>query len=919
MISCRIHHNPAILHYNVHVSETLLQTKLYIPLLRSNLVPRPRLIERLNHGLQQGSKLTLVSTPAGYGKTTLLSEWVQQTECPATWLSLDQDDNDPYRFWAYVIVALQAIQADFGQATLATFQSSRPPSIKTVLTNLINEIAEISDRFVLVLDDFHVIAASRITDDIAFLLRNQPSQFHLVLSTRVDPPWPLARLRARGEITELRHADLRFTPPEAMAFLRDAMNLNLSSDEVAALETRIEGWVAGLQMAAISMKGSEDITEFISSFTGSHRFILDYLMEEVLGQQPVDIQAFLLKTSILDRMTASLCDAVMKEDDQASSPLGSQAILARLERANLFLVPLDNERRWYRYHHLFADLLRSRLRQARADEVPKLHLRASRWYEHNGLIADAVSHAFTAGDVEQVARLIESNAFAMMDHGRLTTLAAWLDALPRETVRSRPWLCVAHAWALIYSGRLNALAPLLIDVEETMLKAPASQAGNNEHVTGHLVSIRAYNTALKGDMARAAELAQEAMERLPDRDLAARSWTASLLANALRWSGDLATADQVFAKASTISQAAGDGHVAVDVLCDWAGLQIMQGQLRKAAATCQDALVLADDYVSQTGRRLPVTGYTHGRLSAVLCQRNELEAALRHARESVRLCEEWGWAEILVGSYVSLAEALQAIGETDDALDVAQKARQVARGVSPWFDAYSAALEARLRLAQGDVAGAYRWASEEGQLTLGDKPDFHYEFAYLTLARIRITQGRLDEALRLLALLLKRAEEAGAFGYEIEILVLRATALHARKEDDEALRSLERALTLAESEGYIRTFIDQGEPMGELLRQAAARGIAVNYVSQLLAALEKETKDRYRLGIAFPGEMVEPLSGRELEVLRLLTTHLSSTDIAEELTISVNTARTHIKSIYSKLDVHSREEAVQKAEKHHLL
>jgi LuxR family maltose regulon positive regulatory protein len=453
-------------------------------------------------------------------------------------------------------------------------------------------------------------------------------------------------------------------------------------------------------------------------------------------------------------------------------------------------------------------------------------------------------------------------------------------------------------------------------VEETLLKATARQAGYNEHLTGHLISIRAYYSALQGDMPRATILAQEAMERLPDRDLAARSWTASLLANALRWSGDLSAADQVFTNANVISQAAGYSHVAVDVLCDWAGLQIMQGQLRKAASTCQDALLLADESVSRTGRRLPITGYVYARLSAVLRQRNDLEAALHHARESVRLCEEWGWAEVLVGSFVSLAEALQAIGETDSALDVAQKARQQALGVSPWFEAYSAALEARLRLVQGDVAAAHRWASEQGQLTLGDKPNFHYEFAYLTLARIRIAQSRLNEALRLLALLLKRAEEAEAFGYEIEIQVLIATALHARKKDDEALRSLERALTLAEPEGYVRIFIDQGEPMGELLLQAAARGIAVSYVSRLLVALEKQTKDRHRLVSA---EMVEPFSERELEVMRLLTTHLSSTDIAGELAISVNTVRTHIKSIYGKLGVHSREEAVQKAEALHLL
>ncbi len=779
------------------------------------------------------------------------------------------------------------------------------------------------------LDDFHLITDQRCHDALTFLLDHLPPQLHLALSTRVDPPLPLARLRGRAQLTELRAADLRFTPTEAAAFLNDVMGLELSAEDIAALDARTEGWIAGLQMAALSMQGREDATAFIKTFSGSHRFVLDYLVEEVLDRQSNDIQGFLLRTSILERMSAPLCDAITGRND-------SQAVLAQLEQTNLFLIPLDGERHWYRYHHLFADLLRKRLGATQSDLLPALHLHASEWYEKSGLLAEAVNHALATDDVERVSHLIAGKAFAMMDHGGLATLVARLDALPEEMMRSRPWLCVARAWALIYAGQMGALEALLLDTEEALRKVPTSDVSFDEHVAGHIVSIRAYTIALKGDMPRAAALAREALERLPEQDLTARGWTASLLANALRWSGDLAAADRAFAEASAISLMAGRNHVAVNVLCDWAGLQIMQGRLHKAAATCRHALVLADDYAVQSGRRLPITGYAHVSLSVVLRQWDDLQSALRHAREGIRQCDQWGWAEILIGAYINLAAALQAIGDTDGALGAVQKAKQVARGVSPWFYARSAALEARLWLAQGDVAAAYRWVSQEkSRLSTDDEPSFQYEFVYLTQARVRIAQGRLDEALRVLKRLLEAAVPARAMGHVIEILVLQAMALQAQGNMDQALTALERALSLAEPEGYVRTFVDEGAPMGELLQQAAARGISVDYVSKLLAALEKETK-REDLGLSLPkGQMtessssylvfdpssslIEPLSERELEVLRLLATGLSISDIAQELFIAISTLRSHSKSIYSKLSVHSRYEAVARAKELSLL
>jgi len=561
----------------------LLQTKLYIPPIRREVVPRLRLIERLNASLRR--KLTLVSAPAGFGKTTLLSEWIhaigarqaagretiQSAASPfspplssplrVAWVSLDKDDNDATRFLFYLIAALQTNETNVGEGVLMALQSPQPPPVESVLTDLINEVIDIPGHIVLILDDYHLITAQPIHEALTFLLNHLPPQLHLILSTRADPPLPLVRLRGRGQLNELRATDLRFSPTEAAAFLNDVMGLGLSAEEIAALDARTEGWIAGLQMAALSMQGREDVSGFIKSFSGSHRFILDYLVEEVLDQQSSDIRGFLLRTSILERMSAPLCDAI-------TGRANSQTILAQLEQNNLFLNHLDDERHWYRYHHLFADLLRKRLGATQPDILPALHLHASEWYEKSGLTAEAVNHALAIDDVERVSRLIAGNAFAMMDHGELATLVARLDALPEEMIKSQPWICVARAWAFIYAGQMDALEALLLDAEEALWKVPTNDISFDEPIAGHIVSIRAYSIALKGNMPRAAALAREALVYLPEQDLTARGWTASLLANALRWSGDLTGANQAFAEASTISQMAGHNHVAVNVLSD---------------------------------------------------------------------------------------------------------------------------------------------------------------------------------------------------------------------------------------------------------------------------------------------------------------------------------------------------------------
>jgi LuxR family maltose regulon positive regulatory protein len=899
----------------------LLSTKLYVPPVRPERVPRPRLVERLKAGLDR--RLVLLSAPAGFGKTTIISECAARCRHPVAWVSLDKCDNEPVQFWTYVVTALQEnphVQgSELGQAVLAMLRSSQPPPMETLLRGLINELAEITEPFVLILDDFHQITNPQINDALALLVEHQPPQMHLVVSSRADPPWPLARWRASGQLVELRTDDLRFTAEEAAAFLNEVMGLDLSAADIAALAARTEGWIAGLQMAALALQGTlsmegRDAKSFLRAFSGSHRFVLDYLVEEVLERQSGEIQEFLLQTSILERLTAPLCDAV--RFGETASPSNSQAILERLERANLFLVPLDEERRWYRYHHLFSDLLRSRLQQTLPDQVPILHLRASHWQQRNGYIAEAVGHALLIPDAERVARLIEGNALAILERGELTTLVGWLDTLPEDVVRSHPWLSVSYAWVLVYTGQLHIVESYLRDAEET-LAAPA------RHIAGHIAAIRAYATDLAGEKHRTAELARKALEYLPEADLRTRGLAMSLLIPALYWSGDPAGADEITDQAIAISQTSHDSLVAVRVLCELAELQLARGQLRKTAATCHDALELADDHSRHGGWRLPVTGHAHTLLGLVLAEWNDLESALRHARESVELCNRWKQAENLVHSYVTLSVLLQTTGDLVGALAAFREAREVASKISDYYTDYMAAHEARLLLAQGNLSAASRWAASwEGMVPPDEKLAFWREHEFFALVRVLLAEGRqqsgssLDKALVWLSWLLDEAEKAGAWKRVLLALVLQAMALQAQGKEEEALAALARALALGEPEGYVRTFVDEGPKMGRLLRRAVVQGIAVDYAGKLLSALEEEaTKAAAPLSVSggTGPPLVEPLSSREAEVLRLLTTPLSHAEMAEELVVSVNTVRSHVKSIYSKLDVHSRMEAVERA------
>jgi LuxR family maltose regulon positive regulatory protein len=880
------------------MSITLLRTKLLVPPVRpgARRVPRPRLFERLHAGSH--CKLTLISAPAGFGKTTLLGEWIASDDGPerVAWLMLDGEDNDPALFWSYVSAALQTIIPSLGEY---------PLNIETAVPDLINAIiAADPETFMLILDDFHAITMPQINDEMARLLDNTPPQMHLVLCGRADPPWSFARLRARGEMIELRAEELRFTPQEVSIFLNQVMGLTLSAESIAILDRRTEGWIAGLQLAAISMQG-RDANAFIRDLSGSHRYIMDFLVEEVLEQQPAEIRAFLLQTSILEHLSASLCDAALGRSD-------SERILSRLERSNLFLTRLDDERRWYRYHHLFSDLLRSRLDKVPDDQLVRIHHRASEWYLQNGRLTQAVSHLLAAGEIEQVARLVQGKAMALVEHGELKSLIRRLEVLPDDVYRSHPWLCIAFAWLLSYAGRVEGIERFLQQAEEGL--DGAEEWAEAQSIRGRIAHLRGYIADLEGDVPLALQFSRQALEQIAEDDLSLRAYIWSDVGTALRKMGSLKDAAEAFDRALALGRAIGDSHIAVMVHGRLGTLHVWRGQLRRAEAACQDALSICRQHAERKGQPLPTAGYAHIQMSRVLYERNELDAAAHHARQGIELCQRWGQSDLRGFGTYHLARILFRQGDLDGLYETSQKHDQIAGALPALFSASAAELELMYRLASGDLAGAYRFSQEQGMGATEELPldQYHHRFTYIRLLNV---MGKYDESLHLLARLLDIAKETGAWGYVLELWALQGPALEAKGERDRALSSLERALYLAEPEGYVSPFITTGAPIGGLLRAAADRGIAVDYALELLAAVNAaspEAGDAVLLPVrsSLP---VDTLTEREVQVLHLLASELSTTKIAAELVISINTLRTHTKRIYGKLDVHSRLQAVAQA------
>ena len=879
------------------MARLLLTTKLYVLPPRPHLVLRPSLLQRLDEGLHPDHRVTLISAPAGFGKTTLLSQWAHQPQRSVGWLSLDEGDNEPAGFFAYFVATLEHTAPEIYKNLLPLLQDRQPPPPETLLATLINQLAAIPNPFSFVLDDYHTIRNPTIHDALAFLIEKMPPQIHLIISTRADPPLPLARLRASGQLIELRAADLRFNSDNVAAFLDQSMDLGLSIDDITALEARTEGWIAGLQLAALSLQGRADKHDFVTAFAGDDRYIAEYLFEEVFQRQPPDVQTFLRQTCILERLCAPLCDAMAGRSD-------GQAMLDYLEQANLFITPLDNQQQWYRYHQLFADSLRI---QNKPHQLSSLHLKATRWLEDNGLLAEAVKHAIATGDVAEAGRTIWlATVYHLLNHGEVYTMIGWSDALPDDFVRANYRLAIQKGWVLFLTGQVEA-AEACAELAQKNLPPNATPTSRSR-----LLGLRAYLALVHNDINRSIELSKEALSTISTADPTLRSVILVNLAF-LQWMvGDIAAATKNCRDAVQLGQAGGKNLAAMWAQATLAQLLHVQGRRREAAALCRQAI---EQYVDEIGKPLPIAGSAHVVLGIMYYEANELVKARQHLLRGLEFCQQLAVEYVTVIGKITLAKLQQATGEEEAALVTIQEARQAASRLDILRTvARAAAAEASLHLKQGNIAAAKSWA-DEANLSPADIPEPLREPEYFVYVRLLLAQNRPQDALNLLTNLARSAEEGARYGSLIAIQILQSLAQQALGHEDEALHHLEQAMRLAEPEGYVRIFVDEGTPMNRLLYKATERGIAPDYAGKLLAAFpeaELAPVGQPRRQILKP-KMLEPLSMREIEVLQCIAEGLSNDEIAQRLSISLSTVKSHTLKIYGKLDVNSRTQAVAKA------
>ncbi len=892
----------------------LLSSKYRLPIERPAVVARRRLVDRVAQAARVS--LTVLSAPAGFGKTTLLSQWLTEAVgdgAAVAWLSLDRRDNDPALFWSYVVSAIRAAVPGFAD-TASPLLASPAPVIDVVLAALLNDVDALPQDVVLVLDDYHLIERADIHEAMTVVLEQQPPRLHLILATRADPPLPLALARARGQLVEVRAADLRFTDVETAAYLNDSMRLGLSSTDVEMLGARTEGWIAALQLAALSLEGRSDPSAFITGFAGDNRYIVDYLAEEVLSRQPSEVKHFLLQTSILERLTGPLCDAVTGRDT-------GRATLLALERANLFLIPLDDRREWYRYHHLFAEVLQAHLLDERPDEMADLHRRAGAWFEAHGEISQAVGHALTGGDAGRAAELMELAMPLMRRERRETEVARWMRELPDDELRTRPVLAVAFVGALAQASEFDAVAQRLDAVDASLRSLDGTwpdhppehlsvvDEANYRSLPAHMQMYRAAVALAQGDTDATITHARSALALAPPDDPLARS-AAGALAGLASWTtGDIAGAHAAYAESA-------NGLTDAGFLADVLGCTITLGDLRRAQGllaaarrTYRHGLAVA---ASAPGSE-PLRGSAdmHTGLAGVSLERNDLADAAQHLTSGQRLGDDNFLPQNAYRWRVVTARMRAAEGDLDQALELLEQAERVYVGdFSPDVQPV-AAVTARLRIRRNQLAFAQEWARER-QLSSDDDVSYLREYEHLTLARLLIAQDRAEPdaghaaaALGLLDRLLLAAEVGERAASVLEVLIVQACAHHARGDLPAALAALHRAVTMAGPEGYVRLFIDEGRPVTALLK-ALRKGTAPAYVAHLLAATATTTT----LGPA-RRQLVEPLSERELDVLRLLGGDLGGPDIARRLFVSLNTLRTHTKNIYGKLGVTSRREAVR--------
>jgi LuxR family transcriptional regulator, maltose regulon positive regulatory protein len=881
------------------VGVPLLESKLHLPRRRPGTVSRRRL-ERL---LQQDDlpAVVLVSAPAGFGKTTLLTEWlgkdVDRDPSRTAWLSLDRRDSDPAVFWTYVIAAIRRIEPDAGVDALAALQST--PSTEVLVTALLNDLAALDDELLLVLDDYHVVESVEVHESTRFLVEHLPAQLHLLVTSRADPPWPLARLRARGDLLEIRAADLRFTAEEATTYLNGTMGLALTTADVDTLDDRTEGWIAALQLAALSLQGRDDPGSFIAGFTGDDRFVVDYLVDEVLDRQPDEIRAFLLETSMLGRMSTSLCAAVTGRADAST-------ILGTLERSNLFLVTLDDHRRWFRYHHLFADVLRARL-LAEHPDVPSLHRRAAEWFDENGDRPEAIRHALVAGDHARAAELIELAVPDLRQARQDATLRQLLDALPAEIFVNRPVLALGLVGSHMVTGDVRDVEQHL-DAIDRWLEPTRTQDELVVHdhaefrrLPAQAAMYRAALALLRGDLGAAIVAAERAAELSGPDDHLGRGAAAALLGLAAWTDGDLDAAHRAYASAIAEFDAAGFHADILGCSLGLADIEVAQGRLDAAERTFAAGL-------ERAARHGPIRGTAdmHVGLAELHLERNEVHTAAEQLQASLELGEHlalgqhaYRWRVVdarlraVAGDHAGALELLRDAEERYDT-DYSPKVRPVA------------ATAARIRLAAGDLEGVSRWVEGSG-FTPGDEPHYLREYEHLTYARVLLASGQASDAIPLLERLLGAAETGGREGSAIDTLALLALAHVSLGDTSRALTALDEALDRARTDGFVRTFLDLGPPMTALLEMAVRRGRAADLASAVLTSGAPPATRR-------PQGLVDELSSRERDVLRLLRSELSGPEIAAELVVSLNTVRTHTKNIFMKLGVNSRRAAVQRAD-----
>lgn len=872
----------------------LLSTKLHIPSPRPDLVARPRLVEQVEAGVRQNHRLTLVSAPPGFGKTTLVGEWLGGRLLPVAWLSLDEADNDPLRFMQYLVAALQQVDETVGQATLLALQSPQMPPVQGLVIPLINDLNASDTPLALVLDDYHLVASAPVQQAVAFLLEHQPPSMHTIISTREDPPLPLVRLRARGQITEIRERDLRFTTEEASTFLTQTMGLALSGEAVQALGARTEGWIAGLQLAALALqRDMDDAESFVATFTGSDRYIMDYLVSEVLGRQPEELRSFLYQTAILDTLTASLCDALTGRED-------SRHVLDQLEGANLFLFPLDNRREWYRYHRLFAEFLRMSLGR---EEQISLHLKAMDWFEEHSLMDQAIRHALTyaklSGDLDPAERLIRLAAETALLSGSLATLRGWLDALPEERIRASGELATFKGWLLVLTDNSSLVGETIEAAEAAFRQADAPPA-----CRARLLILQAFIAALGlQDYVSAIELAGSALEALGRDDVHWQVIAHWVMAESLERTRPIAEAIDAFRKARQMGLALGTHVFASTVEMSLALSLNTHGLRREAVRVCEEAL---ERYTDSLGRTSPMACLVFSRLGMLAYETNQVELARHTHEKAIALGEELALGNTMAFSYGLLAPALYAQGETAAALDVLQKAYPAVAQTGYVEADWLLALEVDIRLKQGEMAFAQRWA-EAANLSPDDEPQYLRIEQHLVYARLLLAEDRLADAQRWLASLERFTQERGLLRWLISTHILQALLADRMGDRAAACAYLSQALAIAAPEGYLRAFLDEDRQVIVLLTDVCQA--APDFVTRLV-----DFDRQAGAGLGRPAQPLdEPLSERELEVLALIASGLSNSDIAQKLFITVGTVKRHINNIYGKLEVASRTQAMVKA------